>query len=297
MTKPFLAAVLLALAAVAAAPTASAQGTGLTLVAEDLATPVPFEGSSAIPFTLEVGCLGAVTGQTTTVTVAPTGEVPSWLTVTPFEGEVAPASCLTGMGTQSITGTIPIAVTADAPGVVDHTLNLVASLGSATSEDAAVFTVAYEWNYSLVPDVTFPLAVTGPSVSFNLTVTQASNARSMVMMEEVQTSAGVISGLTSMAYENQAGQPATKTFTITYTAPTGAWDNATVNFVAYGHFLLLDSRAGDYDDGTPITWTFSNAGSGPSGGDGGEKESPAPAGVLLALGLVALAALARRKSA
>lgn len=289
------AAFALLLLSALAVPTASAQAPeGVTLTATDLASPIPYEGSAQLPVSVSVGCLTILeSGGSTAVEVAVT-DAPAWLTATPATVEVDEAGCITGAGFATGEGTVGLAVTKDAPGVVDHSVSLAATLGSATSEAVqAVFTVAYHVNYTVVADATFPLEVHGTEASFNVTITQASNARSMVMIEELQTSAGVFSGLGSQQYENDAGKPDSRTFKVTFKAPTGEWGNATAQFTAYGHYLLLDGRAGDFDAGTPVTYAF-KAGVHTQEEDA-EKNSPAPVGAFLALGLVALAAFVRRQ--
>jgi MYXO-CTERM domain-containing protein len=294
--KTVAALALLVLSALAV-PNASAQAPeGITVTPTDLASPIPYEGSAQLAVSVSVGCLTILqnTGSTT-VEVAVT-DAPAWLTATPASVEVDETTCITGgNGFATGAGAIGLAVTKDAPGVVDHSISLAGTLGSASSEAVqAVFTVAYHVNYTVVSDATFPMTVNGTEASFNVTITQASNARSMVMIEELQTSAGVFSGLGSQQYENEAGKPDSRTFKVTFKAPTGEWTNATAQFTAYGHYLLLNGQAGDFDAGTPVTYSFV-AGQGASDGEDEGKDSPAPAGVLLALGLVALAAFARRR--
>jgi MYXO-CTERM domain-containing protein len=293
--KSFAALALLLLAA-ALVPPASAQAPqGVTVTPTALTTPVPYEGSAQLPVSVSVGCLSMLETQgTTTVTVSVTDAAP-WLTATPATIALEPQSCLTGTGFATGEGTVGLAVTKDAPGVVDHTINLVGTLGTVASEPTpTTFTVAYHVNYTLVPDVKFPLVVNGTQATFNVTVTQASNARSMVMVEKLKTSAGVLSGLASVVYENDAGKPASKTFKVTFKAPAGEWTNASAEFTAYGHYLLLDGRAGDFDPGTTVKYTFV-AGQAEETKDE-EKDSPAPVGAFLALGLVALAAIVRRRA-
>lgn len=292
---------LLVLATFAVAfPSAQAQApTGVTLDCADLAAPIPYMGSADLACTVQVGCLEFVAAgspsPSATVTVQ---SPPSWLTAEPATSPVDASACLTGgTGFVSAHVLVPLTASKDAPAVIDTPLSLVATVGqTASAPDTAIVTVAYNWDYTLTTDAKFPLTVATPTVVFNLTVTQSSNARSMVMMEEVRTSAGVIAGLTSTVYESGPGKSDTKTFKVTYTPPTGEWETAKVDFMAYGHYLLLDSRSGDYDAGTPVSWTFTNGGIEPADKDGDGKESPAPAGALLALGLVALAALARRRA-
>ncbi|MHB1261255.1 MAG: hypothetical protein ACYC2H_06020 [Thermoplasmatota archaeon] len=301
---------LLILAALAV-PTASAQAQGITLGATDLAAPIPYMGSAQLGVTASVGCLTLLAeGGATTVTVTAT-DAPSWLTVTPATFDVDQQTCVTNSGFATGTGAVGLAVAKEAPGIVDHTVNLTATLGGSSSDAvASVFTVAYHVNYTIVSDAKFPMTVNGTEASFNVTVTQASNARSMVMIEEVKSSAGVLSGMGSQVYENTASAPASKTFKVTFKAPTGAWTNATASFTGYGHYLLLDGRAGDFGEpcgslvfpqcdakGTPVTYTFVAGHSDEHHDeDEGDKKSPAPVGALLALGLVGLAAFARRRA-
>jgi MYXO-CTERM domain-containing protein len=284
------------LALVAAVPTAQAQApTGLTLTCAELAAPIPYSGSANLSCTATVGCLEAVTNQGTTVTFA-VASPPAWLSSSGAEGDIDPVTCLGGAGTQAITVDVPLTVTKDAPGVEETTLTVTAAIGGTTADTPAIVTVAYNWNYTLTTDATFPLTVTQPTTTFNLTVTQSSNARSMVMMEQVKTTAGVISGLTSTVYESGGGKSETKVFKVTFKAPEGEWTEAKVDFMAFGHYLLLDSRSGDYDDGTAVSWTFANGGVEPVDEDtGGGKDASAPVGALLALGLVGLAAFVRRQ--
>lgn len=291
-----LAAALVATLLAAAVPTAQAQApTGITLACEDLAAPIPYAGTAALACTVSVGCLEILSSGGSMEATITVESPPAWLTTSPTAVAIDGTACFTGAGTTAATSNVPLSVSKDAPGVVETPLSLVATIGSTASPpDAAIISVEYNWNYTVTADLTFPYTMTTPSVTFNLTVTQASNARSMVMMEETRTSAGTISGLTSTVYENEAGKPDTKVFKVTYTAPTGEWENATVDFMAYGHYLLLDSSSGDYDEGKHVVFDFVNGGVKPEG-DGGGKESPAPVGALLAIGLLALAFVARRR--
>lgn len=301
-------ALALLLLAALAVPTASAQEVqGVTAVPGALAAPIPYEGSANLSVSGMVGCaeilaaMADAMGPTATLTLS-VASPPAWLTVgeatTNLASQESITDCAGGTGSRAYTLDLPLTVSKDAPGVVDHTINVVASIADATSEPApAIITVAYHWNYTVVSDATFPMTVDGPSAMWNVTVTQASNARSMVMMEEIATSAGVLSGPASQAYENDAGLPATKTFLFKWQAPEGAWTNATASFTAYGHYLLLDGRAGDYDEGTPVTYTFvAGEHAEHHEEEEGDKESPAPVGAFIALGLVALAALVRRRA-
>ena len=303
VTGAAVAALLLSVVPLAAQ--GQVEGLDLTVAVADLATPIPYSGSGTLAFNATVGCLAILrsmsegTTQSATLTVD-LSDPPAWVTSTPATVEFAPdPACVTG-GSGYITkaGTITLTVTPAAPGVEEQALNFTATMptqGDPMSDsDEAIVTVAYQANYTLSTDARFPLTVTAAKTTFNLTVTQASNARSMVMMEEIKTSAGTIAGLASQAYENRAGQPSTKVFKVTFTAPPGAWNTSATQFKAYSHYLLLDGRAGAYDPGTAVSWEFVNGGV-PAPESTGGKEGPMPVAPLLAFGLVALAAALRRR--
>src|ERR1041385_323404 len=76
---------------------------------------------------------------------------------------------------------------------------------------------------------------------------QASTDGAMVMIEENRCTVGTLTGIGSEVYESQPGKPASKTYKAAFTAPPGAWQKATCTFTGFGHFLLLDSRAGPFD--------------------------------------------------
>ncbi|MFA5944493.1 MAG: hypothetical protein WC876_08525, partial [Candidatus Thermoplasmatota archaeon] len=288
-------------------PTASAQNPqGVTIdPVAPMAAPIPYEGTAKLPLTVVVGCAEILSAMSANNGAAPltfaVSAAPTWLTIGDASADLANpdsvTTCLEGTGSRTYAAELPLTVTKDAPGVVDHVIQVVATVGSTSSEPTpASFTVAYHVNYTLVADATFPLDVNGTEASFNVVVTQASNARSMVMIEDLKSSAGVLSGIGSQAYENDAGAPATKTFKVTFKAPTGAWTNATASFKAYGHYLLLDGRAGEYDAGTPMAFSFVNTATASDEEPADGKDSPAPVGALVALGLVGLAAFARRRA-
>jgi hypothetical protein len=294
-------------------PTASAQGQvpglDLSLAVDDLAVPIPYSGQATLSFNVTVGCLAGLrsmseTQSTTATATVDLADPPAWVTATPAAVVVTPSdpACATnGTGYITRSGTITLTVKPEAPGVVAHSLNFTATMPTQgdpmTASDDAAVKVAYHANYRLETDAKFPMTVTAHKTSFNLTVTQSSNARSMVMMEEVHASAGVIAGMASTVYESGGGKSDAKTFKITFTAPDGAWNRSTVSFKAYSHYLLLDSRAGPYDPGTAVTWEFVNGGvpvTKTNGGDS-DKKSPMPVAPMTALGLVALAAMLRRR--
>jgi MYXO-CTERM domain-containing protein len=320
--KVFGALALLLLAALAV-PTASAQvADALTVEPGSLSAPIPYAGSANLPVNGTVGCsliLQAMAGgmsPSAPLTLAVTSP-PSWLTVGEASEDLASqdsvTACAGGQGSRSFALELPLTVTKDAPGIVDHTLNITATLGDRTSDPvAAIITVAYHVNYTIVADAKFPLMVNGTQATFNVTITQASNARSMVMIEKASSSTGVFSGVPAVVYENDGGKPVSKTYLATFKAPDGDWTNATATFTGFGHYLLLDGRAGVFGednckkeglafpqcDVTGTTVTYSFVPGTPAGHDDEEEDqkSPAPVGAVLALGLVGLAAFARRRA-
>ena len=300
--KSLLVAGVLVLGLLANLPGARAQALDdVTLKVTSPTTPVPYAGSATFPFEAKVGCKligqtfagGAGSASLMVQAVSP----PAWLTVTAEPVAASPSDCLgTSDGYHTYSGTATLAVTSDAPGVVDHVVNLTASLGSGASAAVPMtFTVAYHVAYSLKPDVVFPMKVTKPKTTFNVTITQASNARSMVMIEDIKWTCGLVTGLASEVYESAAGKPATHVYKVTFTAPATTWDKCTVTFTAYGHFLLLDARAGPFDAGTPMKWEFDNGGVQAASSPTASKKSPEPVGPMVGLSLVALAALLRRR--
>lgn len=295
--KPVAPLALLVLALIA--PTVQAQGdpTGLALLAQS-AGEVPFQGDGSFPVTVTVGCAVLLQLAPDFSVTVDARDAPAWLVLEPAAVEVDPTGCLAGMGAASAEGAVPFSVTAEAPGVEQLTVALVATAGDAASQPAnGLLTVAYNSNYTVTTSTTFPFTMTTPEVKFQVTNTQSSNARSMIMIEGVTVSAGSFAGLPSTVYEVAAGAPASKTFEVTFKAPEGAWERATVSFEAFGHYLLLSGEAGDYSPAQTYTFEFVNGGvPATPNGDGGEKESPAPVAALTALGLLGLVAVLRRKA-
>lgn len=284
-------------------PTVQAQAdlAAISLTAAN-AGEVPFQGDGNFSATVTVGCallLQQAPGFEVTLSAS---SPPAWLTLEDVAVSFADAAtlqgCIDGAGAASATVDVPFSVSAAAPGVESLSVNLTASAGDTTSDPAtALFTVAYDSNYTVTTTAMFPMTLTTPEVTFQVTATQASNARSMIMIEGVTVSAGSFAGLPSTVYEVAAGAPASKTFDVTFKAPEGEWETATVTFQAFGHYLLTSGQAGDYSPAQTYTYEFVNGGvPATSDGDGGEKESPSPAAALTALGLLGFAALRRRKA-
>ena len=152
--------------------------------------------------------------------------------------------------------------------------------------------MAYKSSYALVPSVTFPLTVTNKTTTFTVVGTQASNAPSMIMVDDFSASdAALVSGIGAHQYQNKAGTPQSYTYTVTFTAPDDDWVSANTTLKVFGHYNF-DGMAGDPVDRMTITWQFVNGGV-PHEHSGG-KDSPAPVGAFAMMGLLGLAAILRR---
>lgn len=282
---------LLALAPAAAQELPVASGVTLTLgaiagtVDDDGRAAVPYAGNATVPFTLRMECglivstnaanQGAGADHAYVTIVDP----PSWVVVRETEVHLEPAEtaqeCATAQAVTR-TGTLPLQVTAEAPGVVPQNVTVAVRYGGSDAEDTYAptpvsFSVQFHADYSVVPGVQFPLEVRGGQAEFTVAITQRSNARSMVMVEEVRASAGSFGGLGSVVYE----PPETKEFKATFKAPTACWTEAQASFKTYAHFLLLDSQAGEYKLPQEHLYTFRNAdGCDPATTGNGTQASP-----------------------
>lgn len=285
-------------------PTVQAQDPTILDLVVQSAGEVPYTGSGTFAATLTLGCALVLQSAPDLVATISAVDAPAWLTLAPFEVDLQAAvpGCISGGGQTTASASVPFSVSALAPGVEQLSVPLVATVSSQVGDTvsepaAALYRVAYNSAYTVVADATFPLTMTTPQVTFKVTNTQSSNARSMIMIEGVAVSAGSFAGLPSTVYEVAAGAPASKTFDVTFKAPEGAWERATVSFQAFGHYLLVTGEAGDYAPAQTYTFEFVNGGiptTPASNGDG--KESPAPVAAFTALGLLGLAAALRRKA-
>jgi MYXO-CTERM domain-containing protein len=291
--KTLVAVATLALLAIAAPTQAQGDPQGVILTVTSAGTIAPM-GSGSIGFTLDVGCAELV-DPTADVTIEVT-DAQAWFNATPPAIELSFLDCDPATGRATTEGEVPFTVSAAAPAVVQHTVHLTAMVGSTASatDPAATYTVAYKSDYSLTPSVQFPLTVTNKTTTFTATGVQASNAMSMIMVDSFGCDSGaLISGIGPLQYANKAGAPDTKTYTVTFTAPTEDWEKATCTLKVFGHFNF-DGNAGDPTDQKTLSWEFVNGGV-PHEHDGDGKKSPAPVGVVIALGLLAFAALRRRR--
>lgn len=281
------------------------------LIKDDGKDVIPFKGNVTVPVSVSIDCsliayevANKKASDINHFHVQPADKLPSWLVadelLTYFPNVVPgqdttgfPVSgCQGGSGTYMATVQYPFAVTAAAPAVATHTLNLTANLGDDAYSDpvAVTFAVQFHANYTITPSVQFPLTVTGKTANFTVAISNNANARSMVMLEGLHASAGSISGLTSTVYV----PPETKTFQVTFKAPDGCWSTATVEFKAFSHYLLLTQEAGSFKGEKDVSWEFQN-GVACKGGTS-SKASPLNGWVLIA-SVLGAALVARRRFA
>lgn len=260
-------------------------------IIEDKETVIPYMGNATVDVTLTVGCALVLQNAPALNVPIAFDAPPAWLVAKPLSLSFGPADCANPAATAIKTGTLAFSVGKDAPGIETQTPNVTAISKAGTQKIALPFEVQYHADYTVVPDVTFPMKTVNGYANFTISVTQHSNARSMVMFEEAHASTGTIKGLSSVVYM----PPETKVFKISYVAPGPNWSNATVEFRTASHYLLKDQRAGTYHDVRTPSWQFSNpGGASPSSGSTTSAKSPA-VGPLLAFGLLGAALLAQRR--
>lgn len=291
--KTLVAVLALALVAVAAPAQGQGEPAGINVVDVTGAGTVAYAGSGTFTFNLDVGCAELISNPREDATVTVT-DAPAWLNATDEVLELPATGCLNPNGRLSVPGTIEFTVSKSAPAVTAQTVHLKATLGETQSdEQSAAYTVAYKSNFTITPSVKFPLTVMNKTTTFTVTGVQASNAMSMIMVDDFTASGGaLISGIGPLQYANKAGAPDTKTYTVTFTAPDGDWENVNATLKVYSHYNF-DGMAGDPTDQKTITWQFVNGGV--HDHDKKKKDTPAPIGPLVALGLVGLAASMRRR--
>lgn len=293
---------LLALALLAAAPAQAQVADDFTLVVGHAST-IPYNGTGDLPVSLVVGCgtllQSLEPGQTAGTATFTLANPPAWLTL---DGSPTlsfdPADCVgpippSGAPTGAITGegVLKLKVGAQAPGVVNQTVNVTATLGEATTTQAGSYNVSYRPAHTIAPSITFPYTMTSPEVTFQLRVTIDANARSMVMFTNIQADRGTIQGFQSEVYE----PPAVKTFNITYKAPAGAWSEAHVKFHHYSHILLKETgKDGPAQLEQDVEWVFVNGMPEGQTSDG-SVDAPDSMAVVAALGILGAALFARRR--
>ncbi|MEA3191319.1 MAG: hypothetical protein QOD77_1901 [Thermoplasmata archaeon] len=294
---------LLLAAALLAAPQAQAQADAFELTVGHAAN-IPYNGTGDLPVTLVVGCgvllQSLAPGETAAEATFTLANPPAWLNLSaPLTLSYDPADCTgpippTAAPSGAITGQGVLKLKAGplAPGVVNQTVNVTATLGDETQTKAGSYNVTYHAAHTITPSITFPYTMTSGEVTFQLRVTIDANARSMVMFTNIQADRGTIQGFQSEVYE----PPAVKTFNITYKAPAGAWTEAHVKFHNYSHILLKETgKDGPAQLAKDHDWVFVNGN--PDGVTPGTDSEPAPDGMALvaALGILGAALVARRK--
>ena len=274
---------------------------------------IPYEGTANLTINVGVGCAqvlrtAAASSGKAPVTVLANDMAP-WLTVSvPTPLEFDPAECIspnnpTGSGYLTRPATVVLRVARDAPGVIVHRMNFSASMANAGSDDVSYapeqelsFTVAYNVNYTIEPSIDFPATMTGRYLNFTVTVTQVANAPGMVMIDNVRAldksgnAQGSFSGIASADYTPENNRRA---FNISYMGPSTKWNETTLTFRAFSHYLF--NATGISGGDTPpqtFSWLVRNGNP-----DGNPDSKPAPVGGLPTMVLlVGLAILMRRKA-
>ncbi len=286
--------VFLALLALAVLATpAQAQGLSSEIsVTADSPGVVAWNGTAPLNVTVEVGCgIFAADPSASELVVSATTENDT-LTASTETIAIAASDCLAGGG--AITKDVVLTMTPaeDAPGIVTIPIAVTAMVGTASGEGETSATVSYKADHQIIPDVTFPLTVDNGTVTFNVTIVYAANAPSMVMFEEQSfDNGGSIKGLKPVIET----PPAEVVLPVTFKAPSGDWNQTTLSFRNFSHYIFTDTGlAGDPELEKIVEWTFVQGASETPATEEGDKDSPG-AGVLVALGLFALAFVARRK--
>ena len=266
MTAPL--ALLFTLALLA--PTAQAQIT-FTSDVQNLS----FEGNQTLEFSASVDCDAFVsdsglTGQgTMTETVdftLPEGFTGDASTEVEFNG----APCLTGGDPTANIQVDNITVNITPGPAVPGMTGLSVGLTSGESTGSINFQVDYRPGYFFDVSQTFPVDVTKDEdgnwipVTWTATITVTANADTMVMMQvndkiEYGTLAGLFANsphnfldLTSDQIENGI----TKTVAFSYTPTSDNWEEDTISFVTWSHYLPDNTQGQTADQ--EVTWTFHN---------------------------------------
>jgi hypothetical protein len=228
-----------------AAPVAHAADANHALTIESVAIlndAIPYDGTANTTVIVGVGCAQVL--RTAAASPNSQGKAPfvvlandtaPWLTVTIPSGlAFDPAACVNQGSAGYVTAPVPVTlrVGPEAPGVIVHRMNFSASMANAGSTTAAVapeyelsFTVAYNVNYTIEPNIDFPATMTGRYLNFTVDVTQVANAPGMVMIDSLRAvdasgkAQGSVSGLASADYTPENN---TRTFRVSYTGPASS---------------------------------------------------------------------------
>jgi hypothetical protein len=282
------------------APSAAADAKGSSSFADD---EIAHDAPTSVPLTVEIGCDLAITsgGGTVTVTME---ELPEWLTATTATFDVDPMSCIPSspsLGNVSQEVTLQVTPSKDAPGLVPASLNATVRFtgelrGNATAGiEVPPVVVKYRPGHSTTPeDMTFTVPPGAP-YTFDLVIDVTANARTMVMFEDKKLSdpAALLNGLKAETYDVAAGKRG-ETRKVTFTPPEDpSWERVVVTFRTFSHCLDGDHCPEEMQRN--VTWTFVNQQPGLQTSTLDEKDAPALPMVLVAAGLVALAAMVRRR--
>lgn len=302
---------LVLLAAAPSAQAADAQSPLEVVSVAILNEPIAYEGTANTTVTVGVGCAQllrsvAGSGATSVPVTVQANNTPAWLTVTvPNPPKFDPRACLAATsGYITNTTQARLTVAAEAPGVILHRINFTAFMANAGSPSRVwapvpkelSFAVAYNVNYTIEPSIDFPATVTGRYLNFTVTVTQVANAPGMVMVDSLRAvdrdgkAQGSVSGLASADYTPSNN---TRDFTVSFMGPSAKWNETTITFRAFSHYLFNATAVSGGD--TPaqtFSWLVRNGNP-----DGSPDSKPAPVGGLPTMILLAgLAILMRRKA-
>ncbi len=283
---------LLVAMALLAVPGADA---ALSITADDEPLALPPGSTTELTVTGTVNCQDFVTSGSQTINVALTTDAPAeWGAQDGTLTFNAGPDCLNPAGTTSTTGTVSFTPNGTAMGLIPEIITITASGDAdATFTRNEQIWVDYQPGHVMETDIDFPYTLTDDVLVFNLTVTVTANTDSMVMFERLTTSAGSVTGLGNEQFFFTAGEAPTRVKTVTWTPPSGDWDNATIEFYNYSHCLIFDFGDCGAHFEQNLTWTILNGGTPTPTGDEGE-DSPG-AGLVAILAAIAAIVVARRR--
>lgn len=252
-------------------------------------------GSGEIDFTVTMDCQDFLSEGSASVEVTVSASGPEWLngsdsTVT-FEGTDCPGTAPDFQLDRGGSITVTDGGTVDA--MMSEEVTLSTDLGDDTATAAVM--VEYQPSYEFSADADFPLEVGSDPVSFNITMdVSGANAPSMAMFDKSPSRAefGSLSGLPDF-HNFDPLDDGLFVSTVTYTPGGGGWEEDHVEFITYAHCICDGSLMTEEET---VNWTFVNtASSGGGGGGDDDEESPGLEVGVLALGVVAVAMLLRRR--
>ncbi len=265
---------------------AIAPAQALSLSASAPGTYIDPMGSMDITVDVTVDCADIVSAGGS-LDAALTAEVLDGVDVTGETVSFAVSDCSPPSSTVTKQGTVTLTPTDSAAGLTPFDAKIISGDEQTTVEGLAV---DYKPGHTMSIEGDQTFEVTGGYIEFPLDLTITANAKTMIMFEEKSVSTGLLDGLAHKVFDVAANETSA-TYTVSWTAPEGGWENATVSFYTYSHCLDKTEGCDPQFESRP-TWTFINMD--PHGTETeGEKESPSFALPLLIVGL-ALVALRRR---